>query len=95
MARCELRCLISENVYRPSATHISPKLAACDVANGSPKRSVPIMSIVVGAMYWRNPTLLSGIRRAAAPNRKSGITVKTPAPVSRIVVTGFPDANAA
>lgn len=44
--------------------------------------------MIVGAIYWRNPTNEKEMRRAPAANNNKGVAVAAPAPMSKSAVPG-------
>src|SRR5699024_11614718 len=66
-----------------SAIQMSAKAMKRAVENVSLKRNTPSTSIIVGAMYCRNPIIAKGICFAPLANNNKGMAVAITAPINK------------
>ena len=83
-----LKDLEFDNVNNSSAVQIHEKVNTSIFVNGSLYKTIPIIKVIVGAMYCKTPTINSGILCAPLAKSSKGTAVATPAPIkSKFVVT--------
>ena len=68
------------NTARASQIKANPRTLVIDISSSFIK--IPIKNIIVGVIYCKSPTVLSGNLVVDPLNRSSGITVAAPAPKS-------------
>ena len=65
-----------------SAAQIQLNAYTCAFVNASWNKNTPNNNVNVGAIYWRNPSMVSEIRLAPFAKYKSGTAVAGPAPIN-------------
>lgn len=77
-------CFINEaDMYKIRENQIRVKVIKCAFVNVSPCRNTPMMSMMVGAIYCKNPIVDSGMYNTALPNNSNGKAVAIPEKMSR------------